>query len=409
MGYKKTAVTGVSWVSAFRFSYRGITLIRTAVLARLLTPTQFGDFGVAAIILALTEMLTETGINVFFVQNNQKNSLATYLHTAWSISIIRGAIIATAILASAHLVSSFFNAPGAYPIILVISLVPIIRGFINPAIIQFQKNLEFNKEFVIRLFITIADALVAITIALIFKTPLALAIGLIMGAITEVIISHLFVRPKPHFHFNVSQAKTIIHEGKWVTAAGISSYLANKAPDISIGKLLSSYSLGIYQMAYKWSLMLVDELFEMINRVAFPVYAKIATDTSRLKKAFFKTYALCVGLNTAAMAIIYIAAGPFVSIILGPNWDLVIPLLKQLSLVGVMIGLAAPTNPLFLAVKKQRYLSAVVILQLAAVIISLVILGLQAPHISSIILAFGISIAATLPLRWLYAYKILKN
>lgn len=409
MGYTKTALTGVSWVSAFRFSYRGITLIRTAILARLLTPTQFGDFGVAAIILALTEMLTETGINVFFVQNNQKNSLSSYIHTAWSISIIRGGIIALAILASANWVSSFFNAPNAYPIIIAMSLVPIIRGFINPAIIQFQKHLQFNKEFVIRVSITIIDALTAITIALIYKTPIALAIGLIMGAITEVVISHIFVRPKPRFHFDVSQAKTIIREGKWVTAAGISSYLANKTPDISIGKLLSSHSLGVYQMAYKWSLMLVDELFEMINRVAFPVYAKISSDTARLTKAFFKTYALCVGINTVVMGIIFLAAAPFVSIVLGPNWDPVIPYLKQLSLVGIVIGLAAPSNPLFLAAKQQRYLSTVVLLQLCAIIVSLLILGIKTPNISSIILSFGISIAATLPLRWLYTYKILKT
>ena len=109
MGYTKEAIKGISWVGAFRLSTRFITLLRTAILARILSPAQFGVFGIASLLLGLVEMLTETGINIFLVQ--EADDAHKYLNTAWMVSIMRGILISAVIILSAGLVSNFFNSP----------------------------------------------------------------------------------------------------------------------------------------------------------------------------------------------------------------------------------------------------------------------------------------------------------
>lgn len=405
MGYLKKSLISVSWVSAFRVVYRLLSIVRTMILARLLSPTQFGDFGVASLVLALVEIFTETGINVFFVQQDEDDTITKYVSTAWVISIVRGMIIAGVVALASLPVSHFFNNSASINLILCIAFVPLIRGFINPAEAKFQKQLRFNKEFYLRFAIALADAIAAIAVTSMFRTPIGLVAGLIVGALVEVVISQIWIHPRPRLQFDHQQARAIIGSGKWITGAGIASYFASKGVDMSIGKLLSTNSLGVYQMAYKFSVLFVDEFVEMINRVAFPIYVRIGGDRQRLKKAFTKTYLGFTGSMAALMAFVALFANPIVSILLGPAWHETTKYLQLLSLVGFAIAVVTPTNPLFLAIKKQRYLSHVVTLQLIAFITAMIFV-IPSPSLEKVIIASCISLIASLPLRLFYAHKI---
>jgi O-antigen/teichoic acid export membrane protein len=408
MGYLKTSIISVSWVSAFRVTYRILSVVRTIILARLLTPTQFGDFGIASLVLALVEIFTETGINVFLVQQEEDDAINTYVNTAWVISIYRGILIAGVVALSSFPVSAFFNNEASKSLILFMALVPLIRGFINPASAKFQKHLKFNKEFYFRSCIALVDAIIALTIALIYKSTFSLIAGLVAGAIAEVIISILWIKPRPKFIYEKDQAKKIIKSGKWITGAGIASYFASKGIDISIGKLSSTNSLGIYQMAYKFSVLFVDEMVEMINRVAFPIYVRIGGDRKRLFAAFLKTYTGFAISVSCMMAFVALFASPIVDVLLGPNWHETTKYLQLLSLVGTLIAIVTPTNPLFLAVKKQNYLTHAVTFQLIA-FIGCMIPVLISPNLEKIIWASVISLAASLPLRWYYTFQIFRS
>ena len=91
MGYTKTAIKGFSWMGAFRGVTRVFSLLRTAILARILMPSQFGAFGIATLILSFLEIFTETGINLFLIQEG--SDLEEYVDTAWMISAVRGIFI----------------------------------------------------------------------------------------------------------------------------------------------------------------------------------------------------------------------------------------------------------------------------------------------------------------------------
>ncbi len=354
MGYQTLALKGFSWVGLLRLFIRGSGFIKIAVLARLLTPAQFGAYGVAALALGLVEMFTETGINVVLIQENGESGVKARIDTAWLTSIFRGILIFFIIALSSPLIADFYHSPSSLPILLAISLVPLIRGFINPGIVLFQKQLQFNREFYFRASLTFTEVLVSIITVYLTGSPIGIAVGLIASALVEVFLSFKVVGIKPKPSFSKTQFNQIIHRGKWITFAGIINYLNLNGPDMVIGRLLGSTALGIHQMAYRFGYLPIAELGEMSNRVTFPIFVSIASDTKRALKAYIKnTFGIFIFTFPVCLFLVFFPQF-IVTYLLGPNWQSAIPLLPIMGLTVFISTLTAPASSLLLAVKQQR-------------------------------------------------------
>lgn len=361
MGYTKSAIIGVSWLGAARAATRFGSLIRTAILARLLTPAQFGIFGMAALVLAFLEIMVETGVNVVLIQ--EKDDVKEFINTAWVISIIRGIMISILIILSTPLVILFFKTSELTGYILLISMVPFIRGFINPAIVNFQKDLKFHLEFKFRTAIFFVDATVAIIITLITMTPVGLIWGLIAGALAEVVISQLFVKPRPRFKLDSKKAKTIVGRGKWMTLAGIFNYFSSQGDDAVVGRIMDSTALGLYQVAYKISTLPLTEVTQLINKVTLPVYVRISDDKKRLRRAFVRTMIAITLIVVPISLVIYLFPNFVINILLGSKWSAAVPVLKVLAVFGVIRALIGVPHSLFLSLKKQRVVAISMLLE----------------------------------------------
>lgn len=355
MGYTKDTIKGVGWVGGLRLITRIVSFARIAILARLLSPTQFGVFAVATLVTALLEVFTETGVNVILVQ--EKKDIKGYVDSAWVVSIIRGVVISAVIFFSAAFVSSFFRSPDSIFLIQLISIVPLIRGFINPSSVKFQKNLEFHKEFWYRFVIFSFDAVVAIVFAYITKSATSLVFGLLSGVIVEVILSFLVVKPVPHLCFDKEYISRIFRRGRWITLSSIFNYLYHNADNIVVGKILGTTSLGLYEMAYRISLLPITEIADVIQRVTFPVYTKISNDKERLKRAFAKTLLVVSFLSIPFGTIIFIFSKEIVLLLLGAEWISIIPVLRILAIFSVVRAISGSTSALFLSVNKQEYVA----------------------------------------------------
>jgi O-antigen/teichoic acid export membrane protein len=355
MGYTKPAIIGVSWITLLRVLTRLLTFLRLAILGRLLTPTQFGFFGIASLILSLLEILTETGINVFIVQ--EKNHIKKYINSAWVVSITRGIILSFLILCFAPFITSFFKAPDSYSTIILIAIVPFIRGFINPAIIIYQKDLLFHKEFRLRTFLFFVDVVCSIIVGFFTRSAISFVYGLIASAIIEVILSYMLFTLRPKLEFHYGQIKYIIHRGSWVTFTGIFLYFSDNGDNITIGKILGSASLGIYQVAYKFSTLPISEITSVVNQVIFPVYVKFSEDKDRLWKAFSKVMMLSSIGAFALGGVIFIFARPLILFFMGEQWVAAIPSIQILAIYGILRTIFGNFPPLFLAVGKQSYVA----------------------------------------------------
>lgn len=339
-------------MTALRGTTRGLAVLKIAILARILLPSQFGNYGIALLVLGFLEVLTETGINVFLIQ--EKNETKEYLNSAWVVSIIRGILISIVILVSAPLVVQFFKTPQALSLLYLVAGVAFIRGFINPMEVTFQKNLQFMKEFLFQAFLFTVDAGIAISVAWITRSESAMIISMLAAAVIEVILSFVIFKDRPHFKLEREKFLKVINSGKWITGAGIFSYIFQNIDNVVVGKFLGTTSLGFYQQAYSVSTLPVSEVGQIFNKVTFPVYVRISEEKTRLKNAFFKTLGVILLLVSVFGITLFVFSHQIILIFLGPNWLSIEPVLKILVIFGVLKSLLNYSYSLFLALKLQK-------------------------------------------------------
>ncbi len=353
--YLRKTLEGASWIGGLRVLTRLVLFGKLAILARVLTPNDFGAFGVASLVLAFLEVMSETGINTILVQS--KKRISYYLDTAFTVSIVRGFCIAIVLLMATPFIVRFFDAPEAARLLYLVSLVPLIRGFINPSIATLTKELQFRNEFSLRGILYLIDAVVAIGICYVTKSPTGFVWGMIVAAIVEVIISLWIIEPRPRLRFERQKFDYIVSHGKWVTGFGILQYFYREGDDIVVGKLLGQSSLGVYQAAYKISTMPVTEVADVLTRVTFPIYVKMAEDKARLLRAFQKTLLFSLLASGVFGVIIITFPELIVRVLLGDQWLSAVGLIRILAVFGIAKAAVNSFDSLFLATRNQRYIT----------------------------------------------------
>ncbi|MGA2910739.1 MAG: oligosaccharide flippase family protein [Candidatus Microgenomates bacterium] len=352
MGYFKDALKGISWMTALEGLTKAVAVLKIAVLARILTPSQFGSYGIALLVLGFLEVITETGINVFLIQ--EKDEIQKYLNSAWVVSIIRGTLVSLLIFLSAPLVIHFFNTPQVITLLYLIAAVAFIRGFINPMEVTFQKELKFMKQFLFQGLLYLIDAGVAISLGIITHSESAMIISMIVAATVEVILSFAIFKDRPRLNLDKEKFLKVIHSGKWVTGAGIFAYIFQNIDNVTVGKVLGTTSLGFYQQSYSISTLPVSGVSDIFSVVMFPVFVKISDDAKILKKAFIRAFGAIFFLAIVFGVVILGFAHPIILVFLGPKWLSIEPVLKVLAVFGVLKSILNSTYSLFLSLKMQK-------------------------------------------------------
>lgn len=355
MGYTGTAVKGFSWLTFFRVITRAVSFGKTIVVARFINPSQFGLFGIVMLVLAFVEVITETGVNIFLVQ--EKKGIDKYIDSAWVVSIVRGIVIASVMIISSPFVADFFNEPEAQNLILIASIIPFLRGFINPSVVKFQKELQFKHEAYFRVSVLVIEIVATIILLFIYPDTVSLIVGIIIGVIFEIILSFALINPKPKLQINKEYVWLMIHNGKWITGTVILNYGYERGDNIIVGRLLSAHALGVYDMAYRIAMLPLTEIADMLVRVIFPVFVKIADDYDRLKKAFMRTIFVTTLMVLPFGIIFFFFPREIVLIVLGEKWIEVVPILQILAILGVIKAVANALMSIQLALKLQKYIT----------------------------------------------------
>lgn len=374
MGYTKQAVAGFSWQTIQKLVSAGVTMVKIFVLARLLGPTDFGLFSLTAIAIGITESLTETGINLTILQSKQ--SVAYFLNTAWVIAIYRGFAIALVMLGMGWGLSQYFDNPQLWPLIALASLIPIIKGLINPTIVSWHKNMEFQTESFYRFFLVAVEALASILLAAWLHSAWALVLGMLIAAGCEVILSFLLLKDRPRWSYSPACASQIFHNAKWLSVATAFHYLNENFDNLILGKLGGTYNLGIYQNAYALSHKVNYEVSKSIHHGTIPIFTRIVDSLPRLKAAVLKSLSVSTLIVVAGSLPLLIAPELVVKYLLGSKWLETIPLLRVLTFAGLVQSFSSLGYTLFLA-KKTYWMMNLHLILTFLLTVSLIWLGFR--------------------------------
>ncbi len=355
--YQKHAIAGFSWQTLQKIFTTGLSFAKIFILARLLSPEQFGLFSLVMIALGTTESITQTGVNITMLQSKQP--IRYFLDTAFVIAIIRGFVIGSLMIVLGYLMGNYYNQPSLFPMISLVALVPIIKGFINPAIVSWQKNFNFAKDSLYNSLRLTVEALAQIGLAFVLHSVWAMCLGVIVGAIFEVMLSFLMLKEKPIIHYIKSRGQSIFQNARWLSLSSLLNYLNDNIDDFLLGKITGTYQLGIYHNAYALSHKANYELSKSAYHGIMPIFSKMTKDREkeRLKRAFYKSILSTILIVTAISLPLIFFPQFFVELLLGKEWLAATNILRVLTFAGLIHTVANLIYALIIAKKQYFYLN----------------------------------------------------
>lgn len=338
-------VRGAAWVFVGKIVGRGLQLITVVVLARLLTPEDFGLFGIVMLAVAALETFSETGFGTALIQ--RKDNTEAYLDTAWTVQVIRGFALAGIMYAVAPAVAWFFNEPRAVPLLRMMCFVEVLRGFRNIGIIYFRKELQFHKQVAYNLLGSLASVAVGIPLAFCLRSVWALVWAALAGASAGCLFSYVLHPYRPRPRFQTAQALELFRFGRWLLGMSVVVFISTNLDRVVLGKVLGTVALGLYHVAYMISIMPATQVTHLTNAVMMPTYAKLQTDRRRLGNAFSQVFEVVMSLAVPLSAFVMLTAPQIVLGLLGPQWEAAIVPLRILAIAGLIRAIAATGGPLF--------------------------------------------------------------
>ena len=339
------------WASATRIG-NVLILIRTLVLARMLAPSEFGVMAIALTILAFVD-LTKTGFRVALIQ--RQGDIRPYLDAAWTLEVLRGLVLAGAMVLAAPLLAGFLRVPEAERVIQVLAITVVMRGFINVGVVYFRKDLELHKRFLFQMARVIVAAGVSIVLAFVLKSVWAFVYGALAGSATLVVVSYLLHPYRPRPRFDWSKMKELWDFSRWVLGTHILVYLLRYVDRLFIGRMLGVASMGYYQLGFRLSQYVGLQLRFIGADVALPLYATLQDQREKLRDAYLLGMQFTALVSFPVAIGIMVAGSHFVPVILGEKWLPIVPIMQVLAIAGLLSGIeAVGSNQLFPAIGRPH-------------------------------------------------------
>ena len=404
-------VRGAAWVIGLRITLRLLGLVSTLILARLLTPEDFGLIALATVILRAVEVLGEFNFSAWLIREQDPPREA--YDTVWTLSLIRSLVVAVLVLMLAGPASEFYGDPRLVNALLVLAGITALSGLDNIGLIDFQKKMRFDREFLLFTSVRLGAFVVTVGLALAWRSYWALLAGSAAAAALRLVLSYRLHPHRPRLCF--ASAGQIFGYSKWLLSAGIFAFVYLRSRTLVLGKLVDAQALGIFSVAQEISNVAATEMVAPLRRVLFPAYSRLRDQPDALLQAFVHTFAVILILGLPLACGIGLVAEPLVNIALGDQWSAAAPIIQVMVFYGIgSIGLATQ-GPLLMTLGHTRALSHLytfgAVLQLPAVLFATPQYGLNgaATAIAGVhLLLLAASLTVTLSLTSLTAAALLR-
>lgn len=357
---RRQVAKGTAWAVAMRFSVRGLGVISTIILARLLVPADFGLVALAMMVAGLLEMMTAIGIEAALI-SDQKAERAHY-DTAWTMRALKGAVVGVFLAGLAGPAAGFFDQPNLEAPIYWLALAAFVQGFENIGTVDFLKHLRFDRDFVFLVVKKLSSFLITVTLAFMWRSYWALIAGIVAGKFFGVGLSYLMSTYRPRISF--AAWDDIFGFSKWNVAREFLNYVSQRLDTFFLGKFASSSVLGLYTVASEVAFLPFTELTAPLTRAIFPGLSRLQTDTKEFRRLLCDSMAVATIVAVPVAIGLSLVAEPLTVFVLGEKWREAVPLLELLALASLASIVNANSASAFLAIRRPDVLARLVFLML---------------------------------------------
>lgn len=336
---KKKTINGVLWSAVDNFAGQGITFLVGIVLARLLTPAEFGMIGMLTVFIAVSESFINSGFSNALIRKNDASE--TDYSTVFYFNLAAGALFFLILFFSAPYVGIFFNEPQLVPLLRVLAIGLIISSL---TIIQrtiLTKRINFKLQTRISVISNIISGIVGITMAYKGFGVWSLVAQTLSKQTLNSLFLWLWNRWRPTLVFSIESFKELFAFGSRLLASGLIDTLYRNIYYLIIGKFFSAQELGYYTRANQFKDLPASNLTGVMSRVTYPVLAQMQDDKVKLKAGYKRMIKSVMFISMVLLAGLAAIAEPMIITLIGEQWRPAIIYLQLLTFNGMMYPLHA--------------------------------------------------------------------
>jgi O-antigen/teichoic acid export membrane protein len=371
---RQKALTGIKWSMVAQIGRQTIIFIVGIVLARLLSPREFGLIAMITVITGFATQFSELGLGAAIIQKERIQQ--EQLSTIFWLNVTCGVLLMALFAAASPLIAAFYGEPSLVPLTVFISTTFLISAFRTVPNALLMKSLDFRTLAIVEIPSTALAGAVAIAMAVSGLDTWSLATQAVLASLLGFLFTWQFTQWRPRLVFRWSAISGLVGFGGSLLSAQTLSYLARNLDQLLIGKYLGDAALGLYHRAYSLLLFPATNISHVLSRVMFPTLSVMQSDKPRVKRTYMRMTRMIALATFPLMAGLLVVAESFVVALLGPHWIQMVPILQILCLVGAIQSIGTLNGNLYLSQgRADLQLKVVLVVQLNVVVG--VVVGLQ--------------------------------
>lgn len=336
---KTKTVFGILWSFSDLVANQGIQFLIQVILARLLTPKDFGVIGMITVFIAISQSFIDSGFTNALIREQEPSqedySTVFYFNLAMSI------LMYILLFLASGAISNFFKETQLIAILRVFAIVMIINSFGIIQKIMLTKDINFKTQTGISLISSIVSGIVAIIFAYMGYGLWSLVIKVLLMQFTQSFLFCIYNRWIPSLVFKIESFRRLFGFGWKLLVSGLINTIYNNLYFVIIGKVFSTVDLGYYTNAQRLRDTASQSITISVQRVSYPVLSSIKEDEDKLRDTYKKIIRISVFITFPLMIGLASVANPLIRLIFGRKWISSINYFEILCFAGMLFPLHA--------------------------------------------------------------------
>lgn len=364
---KKKAISGVSWSAIDTLANSGITFLVGIILARLLSPAEFGLIGMITVFIAVSNSIVESGFSSALIRKVEAQRID--YNTVFYINLFLGILLYIILFFCAPAISRFFKEPILISITRVMGSILIINAF---GIVQrtlLVKEVDFKTQTKVSLIASLISGVIGIGMAVKGFGVWSLVGQQISRQALNSIFLWVFNAWRPVLEFSKKSFQELFSFGSKLLVSGLIDTIYRNIYFLIIGKYYSAVQLGQYTRADQFNSIFSSNLTTAVQRVSYPILCSIQDDAERLKLTYQRVIKSTMLVTFACMLGLAAIAKPLILVLIGQKWLPAVAFLQIICFAGMLYPLhAINLNMMMVKGRTDLFLRLEIIKKVIAVI-----------------------------------------
>ena len=349
---KQKAASGMVWTALQRYSTMAIQFISGIILARLLTPYDYGCIGMLTIFMVLAESFIDGGFGSALIQ--KKHPTQEDYSTIFFWNLAMAVLLYTVLYFSAPFIADFYGIPLLCSVLRVQGVILFIYAFNIVQRNQLRKKLNFKVLSMVSITTSIISLAVTILMAYHGYGVWSLVTQNILVAFIPALVFWFHIKWRPQMVFSWQSFRTLFSFGSYMFLTHLVNQFSQQVRGLFIGKLYNPATMGYYSKAYSTEKLASYSISQVLSQVTYPLYAEVQDDKEAMKRVLNRLSTSIAYLTFPLMFILMLIARPLFILLYSDRWIQSVPYFQILCLVGLGVCLQSVNLQTISAIGKSR-------------------------------------------------------